>query len=622
MLTLFAPAEERTKREAHQRELFDSLWCEPMPVNRIRAILQEHPHVARHTDVDDQTPLHVAAARGNNAPLAIIQSLVEAWPAGVRAVTSEMDTPLHLACTRQASYAILHYLVEQDPKTVCMHNRRNERPLHLLVRGAGTSSLQSVQLLVDKGLKALATKNRARDTPLHVACSRRHLCAQLIKLLLAAYPEAAAIPNAKGDFPLHCVAQGASQQGLSAIWDLLVKAFPEAVYSTNVYGQTPVHIASTQTHHPLTDAAAMYTLWQSHPAVLLMQDKRGNTPLHVACQTGASSEILRLLALAEPKALRKRNSAGDTPVHVLCQKSSSTHDHAVESCLVSLEPANGSNAADSTLSLGATSIMSRWTQAPMNAYVERILALVQVSNKVLRKANKRGQLPLHCALQAEKPSIPLLRYLVDEYPRALRHADKQGQLPIHVACCQPDVSYTAIQLLVNAWTMTSEFSYHEDEENQGDTSSSSSSQPPVVANTTSPAGEKSGDAVPPTAAANPSPTMRASFSNNNNGNDHHKSSTSDRRHRHHHHDKNRHRPRSASIGESHGLIETTVKGNTPLHLACRHNLDFDIIQFLVHHGPGATYIPNAEGRTPLDLARKYGTSKEMRAWVKRVSNVK
>ena len=587
MLTIFTPAEERSKREAHQRELFDSLWCEPIPVQRIRALLEEEPHLARHTDVDDQIPLHVACARGNKAPLYLIQTLVEAWPAGVRAVTSEMDTPLHLACTRQAPFVILNYLVEQDPKALLMHNRRNERPLHLLVRGAGTSALQSVQMMVEKGPKALSTKNRARDTPLHVACSRRQLCVKLIRTLLAAYPEAAAIPNNRGDLPLHCVAMGGTQQGLSAVWELLVKAYPEAVYATNTYGQTPVHIAATQTHHPLTDAAAMYTLWQSHPAVLLMADKHGNTPLHVACQTGASSEIIRLLALAAPKALYQRNQAGDTPVHVLCKEANSTHANAVESCVVTLEPATlTNNGASSTLSLGATSIMSRWSQAPMNANVERILALVQVSTRVLRKANKRGQLPLHAALQAEKPSIPLLRYLVDEYPEALRRADKDGLLPIHVACCQPKVSYTAIQLLVNAWTMTST---RDDEEEEGDTSSSSSSH--KAAHNSQSAADKA------------TPTMR---------------SYAPRGHRH----GNSGRRRSVSIGESHGLLETTNEGNTPLHLACRYNLDFDVIQFLVHHGPAATYIPNEEGRTPLDYAQKYGTSKEMRAWVKRVGSAR
>ena len=76
------------------------------------------------------------------------------------------------------------------------------------------------------------------------------------------------------------------------------------------------------------------------------------------------------------------------------------------------------------------------------------------------------------------------------------------------------------------------------------------------------------------------------------------------------------------MGESHGLLETTSEGNTPLHLACRHNLDFDIIQFLVHHGPAAIYILNEDGRSPLDLAQKYGTSKELRAWVKRVDAAK
>jgi hypothetical protein len=61
------------------------------------------------------------------------------------------------------------------------------------------------------------------------------------------------------------------------------------------------------------DTATADRIMLSNPHACALQDKQGNTPLHVACARGAIAETVRHLVLLYPEALEIRNKLGKTP---------------------------------------------------------------------------------------------------------------------------------------------------------------------------------------------------------------------------------------------------------------------------------------------------------------------
>ena len=81
-------------------------------------------------------------------------------------------------------------------------------------------------------------------------------------------------------------------------------------------GWSPLHFASRQSGQTIVDLL----LRRGFPP--LIKTPEGNTPLHLASQSGRVEVVRRLLEVSpEPAtALECKNSGGNTPLHVACQE--------------------------------------------------------------------------------------------------------------------------------------------------------------------------------------------------------------------------------------------------------------------------------------------------------------
>ena len=68
--------------------------------------------------------------------------------------------------------------------------------------------------------------------------------------------------------------------------------------------------------HQRSNIDAVDAILNANPSSVLVEDRHFNTPLHVACRSGASMDVISHLCFQYPGALAKRNFQGLTPVDV------------------------------------------------------------------------------------------------------------------------------------------------------------------------------------------------------------------------------------------------------------------------------------------------------------------
>jgi ankyrin repeat protein len=86
-------------------------------VEIIEYLVGQNPALLYSRDQDGSLPLHVACRRG--ASFAVVQSLVNHYKASVKSVTPQGDLPLFLACERpEPCLDTIFLLIKQDPEVV------------------------------------------------------------------------------------------------------------------------------------------------------------------------------------------------------------------------------------------------------------------------------------------------------------------------------------------------------------------------------------------------------------------------------------------------------------------------------------------------------------------------
>lgn len=146
------------------------------------------------------------------------------------------------------------------------------------------------------------------QTPLHraAACGRLGV----LRLLLAAAPAAATMPDAAGNLPLHWAARVA---GGAAVVSALLAVAPWAALVPNSNGETPLLLAAEA-----DEASALALLAEAPTAAVLPAGERSAhircLPLHVAARFGRPALVAALLEAA-PGAAAVACAGGELPLH-------------------------------------------------------------------------------------------------------------------------------------------------------------------------------------------------------------------------------------------------------------------------------------------------------------------
>jgi len=121
--------------------------------------------------------------------------------------------PLHLACQEQASLAVLKLLVQAWPEAVKLPNENRFLPLHYACLevvsdanqggGWGKRSLEKIEYLIQTAPDTVKMlEQQSGMLPLHCACLDQIASMDGIHFLVESYPKAVTVKDKKGWLPL------------------------------------------------------------------------------------------------------------------------------------------------------------------------------------------------------------------------------------------------------------------------------------------------------------------------------------------------------------------------------------------------------------------------------------
>jgi len=181
-------------------------------------------------------PLHDLLSAPNQS-LEMIRIYINCYPWALKNRDSSGRLPLHVALDRDdCSCLIICELLQKFTRSAGLRDGDGRLPLFIACSRA-KMNISVIKALLQAYPEAVA-ETSIGALPLHVLAHSGNSCPEMIRFLLAHYPDAASIPNNFGNLPLHylCAIDNPFTESLR----LLMRVYPEAVTFRNNYGETPI----------------------------------------------------------------------------------------------------------------------------------------------------------------------------------------------------------------------------------------------------------------------------------------------------------------------------------------------------------------------------------------------
>lgn len=277
----------------------------------IRLLVMHDTSVAMHK-TDCGYLLHIACWEGD--PFEIIQLLLELNPNAVREKDHYGNLPLHGACNRwflksnDRPIDTIKLLLDLNLDAARQVDRNGCLPLHHVTRNRYPEEI--VLTLLEAFPGAARIKDDGGKLPLHYASYSSNIVTELTQL----YPEGATVLDNSGNLPLHaaCFINNAS----IGVVKCLVEAHPPSVYVTGKHERYPLHCAAG--NNPSGKREIIEYLIEQYPGAVSAVDSSGKLPVHIACEYGASREVVELLLdqhEGNHNGLDVIDNTGRTPLH-------------------------------------------------------------------------------------------------------------------------------------------------------------------------------------------------------------------------------------------------------------------------------------------------------------------
>lgn len=287
--------------------------CEKKQTEDIIQIMESYPQMALSLDAHMQTPLHILCGFGSPDVEGVL-AIVNSYPACIIAQDLNGDTPLHVLC--RSPHVTKHMV-------------------HLLLKHGG-------------GSKVACITNKEGLMPLHVAC--RHNAAQedVMGLLLDVYPSAVHMQIKMGSLasPSRKRSSSLSNESERILHPILDhnQGMDHATFTDLQFAQAHAQIrdGAYPLHMALRNGASVGVVEMLIKAsegsdigsnILLLENKWGETPLHVACAAAADEDVIRILVQMAPEAAHRQDHQGNLPVHDLVVQGESCTVHAAKDLL-------------------------------------------------------------------------------------------------------------------------------------------------------------------------------------------------------------------------------------------------------------------------------------------------
>jgi ankyrin repeat protein len=378
------------------------------PLFVVLALLEVYPKAAHKKATwraGGWLPIHCAAAC--NAPVDVVQALLEQNIACAKATDNDGRLPLHLACYHQADTELVSALILAHDHGPREDDIEGKLPVHLALECLIPMWPTVRTMLTANSEKSCKIKHADGTRALHWAC-RHRAPIDVICTMLEAYPRAVRKPDARGRTALHwsCVyGDHAAPPNVETI-NQLVHVYPRAARQVDDHGMYPLFLAleyeyklSEQVHHALV---------QAYPYALDIW--RGNAGMHELIQAmggehhDAPTDWVRAHQLFQdfPETLERKGTWGKTCLHY-------------------------ASAANAPLMI--------------------IQYLINAQPRAIKTLDRHGSLPLHGAARNPNTKLDILQALIAAYPPAIRvRTTLDGYLPIHFAAMHrvPFVNVVAI----------------------------------------------------------------------------------------------------------------------------------------------------------------------------------
>jgi len=400
----------------------------PLPV--VRHLLRCNPRAAAVPDARQYLPLHYACERGCSPE--VVRALLEAHPDAAMALTQNKDTALSLACTCNKSPETVLLLIRAHEAALKEPNDYGFCPLHCVCR-AHQPRMGIVNALLEACPESARLRTSSGKTALQLAESNSGTFAGVLQLLAQTENQLRMRETMGSDgndndndndtsnnnsnnnnTGIHELEEGGKIGSLSCsramagpmtktesflsvtMGDVTKKDADKNTNNKNNNKKNEDEDMGHQFHDTLDVLNNNYrnnyrtSRTPGFSQKNMSTNKKGNTPLHDACNLGKPYENLEAIAKANPEYIQIRNNAGLTPLQILCKNG------RIDERIIS-----------TFAQMGGPDIFS------------------------VKDAN--GNTPLHSAMR-NTVDVASLRCLIRASPDALRSRTTYGDTPLHLAC--------------------------------------------------------------------------------------------------------------------------------------------------------------------------------------------
>jgi ankyrin repeat protein len=335
-------------------------------------------------------------------------------------------------------------------------------PLHIALRQMSSSGFELVQALLNAFPASTKTavyqhieEGIASITALHMVSRLAHsyeseIVRALVRALLKANPNGAALRDAKNRVPLHFLFSIHTQENLPernytshihGIMEDLLDSDPEITKVLDDEDQLPLHHACHS-----GDEVAVAAMLKHFPEGASQSTKNGKLPLHLVFEgvvaENGNDAILQALLQAYPEAAATSTQRGDYPLHLAASSSNhlrysnDTLEALIDAYPAALKTTNNNKALPLHLSLRM--LFDRSGNAKSSHLVRTLLSHYPEAARVQRFESYPLQDALGFAarspLVGQEPDIALeiVQLLYDAYPNAALASDLQGETPLHI----------------------------------------------------------------------------------------------------------------------------------------------------------------------------------------------
>lgn len=438
----------------------------------IKQLVALYPEAAGTTG-EDELPLHAALeahkSAGDAEWLSGMLALVAASPAAAAAPDEFGRLPLHMAAALDdVPAALISALIEAYPAGASTPSGFDEStPLHSLVRRQRIDA-DAFAALLTAAPEAAAMADDDGDYPLHTAAKAGAPLA-IVTALIAANPEAASKPGEGGCLPLHFALQRQPAMRPAGVVDALQAACPAALMEASDAagevgvrsgGELPLHAAlralrACSASQVAAETDNLLRLLHANPAAAGERTQDGWFPLSIAALARAPMRLVAALYDAFPSAIRERGSmAVGLPLHLALAPSAGAIDVPVAMYLLERHPL-AVNVPDTLaasyflpLHLACATAGGRGTDDAQEASLIRALIALNPA-AAAQRGGPEGRTPLHwLASSHARPAS--LAALLETFPGAAAIADAQGKLPLHLLVASPLVEPSVVKMLTSA----------------------------------------------------------------------------------------------------------------------------------------------------------------------------